>query len=187
MTAVVWLGLTEALAGIPDLPGAACKGRPEWFDLTPDDDPELIERAELVCRHCPALAKCRDWLASTPRDQRPSGVVAGRLLAAPAPRVIDTPPATRAAQLAEQWLRAERWLHDYLDPRGSTPGRDVLTAAKAAGIPERALNRARRRLGVIYTRPTHRQPVIWRLPPDAPDTGPDRALGDEQPLGQVIA
>lgn len=68
-------GLVGALAGIPSLPGARCRGRAPLFDCD-DDDPEIIQYAIWQCRACPALADCRDWVTTLRPSQRPSGVTA---------------------------------------------------------------------------------------------------------------
>lgn len=58
------------------MPGAACKGRHNLFD---GETPADRIRAEAICRDaCPALGRCRRWVASLPGYRRPSGVVAGR-------------------------------------------------------------------------------------------------------------
>lgn len=71
--------------GTPPLPGAACRGR--WSLMDPPGDDETSESwryrtaaAKALCATCPALAACRAWLESTPTQQRPVGVVAGRLI-----------------------------------------------------------------------------------------------------------
>lgn len=77
--------LTEILDGVPSLPGAVC---PDWkltFTATTDaTDPETrdysIATALRICRSCPALQRCRDWLDSLPASQRPPGVVAGQVI-----------------------------------------------------------------------------------------------------------
>lgn len=69
----------------PSLPGAACRGR--WSLTDPPGDDETPENwhyreavAKAVCSTCPALSACRSWLESLPAQQRPVGVVAGRLI-----------------------------------------------------------------------------------------------------------
>ena len=64
--------LFAALAGIPRLPGALCRGQTETFDAADDD--QLVEAIEL-CRRCPALAPCSAW-ADTLGDNDVNGVVA---------------------------------------------------------------------------------------------------------------
>jgi Transcription factor WhiB len=70
------VGLFDALAGVPRLPGAACCGRWKLFD---SDDQADIAAATEICSRCPALSLCTEWVASLPPKHRPSGVVAGRI------------------------------------------------------------------------------------------------------------
>lgn len=85
MTALADLLL--ALAGLPTLPGARCRNRWELFDRTinaergapPGDVEYARQHARDLCAVCPALNGCRAWLDSLPPNQRPLGVVAGRL------------------------------------------------------------------------------------------------------------
>jgi hypothetical protein len=75
--------LFAAFAAAPRLPGAACAGRHELFDLRDIDDPlrpQIEAEAVLVCETvCPSAtaAACADWLDSTPPSRRPEGVIAG--------------------------------------------------------------------------------------------------------------
>jgi hypothetical protein len=72
--------LSAALGAIPRLPGAACRGNHDLFDLRDLDDPDRADvgaDAMAICERCPALAACEQWLASTPPHLRPYGVVAG--------------------------------------------------------------------------------------------------------------
>jgi hypothetical protein len=71
--------LIDALAGIPSLPGALCRGRAADFDLEPGSCPEAIEAAIHICESCPVLTRCREYVDSLPPSRRPPGVVAGRL------------------------------------------------------------------------------------------------------------
>lgn len=69
-----WIELAAAvLRGVPRLPGALCRRRPELFDA---DDEDAADRAAAICRHCPALEPCGAW-ASTLRHNQRSGVLAG--------------------------------------------------------------------------------------------------------------
>jgi hypothetical protein len=84
MTATL-AGLLAALAGAPALPGAACRGHGDTFDPRrcgeSDTDADTRHRTALaMCHRCPALSRCRDWLAATPPSLRPRGVVAGRIV-----------------------------------------------------------------------------------------------------------
>lgn len=74
--------LFAALAGIPRLEGARCRGRWELFDPQGcgESEPEVAERhnyAAALCMRCPALEHCRTWLESLPPEERPEGVIAG--------------------------------------------------------------------------------------------------------------
>jgi hypothetical protein len=71
----------DALGAIPRLSGARCRGRSDIFDEY--DDPDIIEYAVNRCHGCPALAACSEWLDGLPRRQRPTGVIAGQLIAPP--------------------------------------------------------------------------------------------------------
>ena len=73
-----WQGLSAALAGIPELPGARCRGRWSVWDET--DNPEIIEYAKNQCQACPALAECKEWFESLKASKRPIGTVAGQLV-----------------------------------------------------------------------------------------------------------
>lgn len=78
--------LFAALAGVPRLDGALCRGKHELYDSPEPDD---ISAATELCSWCPALTACADWVASLPPKQRPAGVVAGQI------HVPVTPDATR--------------------------------------------------------------------------------------------
>jgi hypothetical protein len=71
--------LIDALAGIPRLEGARCRGRAADFDLEPGSCPEAIEAAIHICESCPVLRRCREYVDSLPPSKRPRGVVAGEL------------------------------------------------------------------------------------------------------------
>jgi hypothetical protein len=69
-------GLFAALAGIPHLPRAACRGQSELFDGRTEDD---VDDATTLCETaCPELARCEAWAQSMP-DNQLAGVVAGRM------------------------------------------------------------------------------------------------------------
>lgn len=70
--------LQELVAG-PSLRGAACIAEREVFDACPErgSGSRFYARAIRICSQCPALALCRDWVNSTPIDERPHGVTAG--------------------------------------------------------------------------------------------------------------
>ena len=84
------MGVTDLLADLshttPDLPGARCVGKWELYDLTAAG--HTMPRATVVqaqhdalelCRHCPVLQACEEWLAGLPPYRRPRSVVAGRM------------------------------------------------------------------------------------------------------------
>lgn len=79
--------LLADLAVAPRLPGAACRGHAGLFDRTVREHGRAKDvnaaRAEALalCRTCPALASCRVWLDSLPAHLRPTGVVAGQVVA----------------------------------------------------------------------------------------------------------
>jgi hypothetical protein len=144
-----------AMSGTPKLHGAACRGRPEVFDLNEHSDPELIERAKLVCGSCPALPACREWVDGLPAHLRPSGVVAGRLLSASTRSTTARPP-----------VDAGVWLAGFLADRGPTRPADVIAAARAVGIGEHRLRAAARALPVRLTGPKHGRSSTWAPPGD---------------------
>lgn len=65
----------KILRGIPPLPGALCRSEAELFG---SDDADDQAAAAAICRACPALPQCSEWVASLPKSQRPLGVVAGQ-------------------------------------------------------------------------------------------------------------
>ena len=77
---------------IPRLPGAACRGHPELFDVAGQHDRDAIAQAKAVCHACPVLRECRAWLRSLPKPVRPCGVVAGRFVAPPKPPAYEPRP-----------------------------------------------------------------------------------------------
>ena len=69
--------------GTPGLDGAACTGRGALFDpIEPDEHPDDAEyrttAAAQLCRTCPALVDCAQWIDSLPAARRPAGTIAGR-------------------------------------------------------------------------------------------------------------
>lgn len=79
-----WQAFAAALAGIPALPGAACRGLSEPFDQPVDgetakDTAYRHQTALSICRGCPALPACTAWVESLPPSRRPGGVVAATL------------------------------------------------------------------------------------------------------------
>ena len=77
---------------IPRLPGAACRGHPELFDVAGQHDRDAIAQAKAVCHPFPVLRECRAWLRSLPKPVRPCGVVAGRFVAPPKPPAYEPRP-----------------------------------------------------------------------------------------------
>jgi WhiB family redox-sensing transcriptional regulator len=73
-----WEGLASALAGIPELPGARCRGKWAIFDET--ECPETTEFALNLCGSCQARAECKEWFESLPPRMQPIGVIAGRVV-----------------------------------------------------------------------------------------------------------
>jgi hypothetical protein len=67
-------GILDAIAAAPDLRGL-CAWQWDLFDQV--DDPAAVEQAIGLCRQCPVLAQCAQWVASLPPRRRPVGVVAG--------------------------------------------------------------------------------------------------------------
>lgn len=65
---------------VPHLEGAACIGRDELFDQTIDGRETYAVRAALtLCRACPCLVVCAEWLESLPPKERPYGVTGGQV------------------------------------------------------------------------------------------------------------
>jgi WhiB family transcriptional regulator, redox-sensing transcriptional regulator len=67
--------LASLTASLPRFDRPACKGRHELFDASTASD---AAEAQRICRSCPALGQCRDWLSSLPSRRRPIGVVAAQ-------------------------------------------------------------------------------------------------------------
>lgn len=61
----------------PHLPGARCVGQHDEFDVFDDDD--IVEACQFVCKRCPALQACEDYIDGLKPSQRPFGVVAGQV------------------------------------------------------------------------------------------------------------
>ena len=76
--------LLDAIARtVPRLPGAACRDHRELFYRTAVRGRGMTaarREAIEICTSCPALARCRRWLESTPERERPFGVVAGQVI-----------------------------------------------------------------------------------------------------------
>lgn len=83
--------LLGALAGVPDLPGARCRGHWRLFDPAgPTEAVTDVEHRHRIavetCQTCPALAVCGAWLESLSPRERPPGVIAGTIRTEPHPR-----------------------------------------------------------------------------------------------------
>ncbi len=133
---------------IPDLHGAACRGRAQLFDVADRHDRQGIARAQAVCASCPVLGDCRAWLAGLPRLARPCGVVAGRYVAPPKLRPVYE-PRPRAPSSRD---RATDWLRGYLAQRGPVLSTEVIADAAAAGFSCSTLYKARLDLNVRLQR-----------------------------------
>lgn len=84
MTPEQFDALISTLAGVPVLSGARCRGRHALFDPQGGQEADDVAAARhaqalALCRQCPALDACHDWLHSLPPRRRPLGVVAGTL------------------------------------------------------------------------------------------------------------
>lgn len=78
--------LLADLAAAPRLSGASCRGHAQLFDRTSGksqatDTRKARTAALTVCHTCPALQACSGWLDRLPPNQRPTGVVAGQIVA----------------------------------------------------------------------------------------------------------
>ena len=71
----VWLGILGAAAGVPELPGARCRGRWEIFDAI--HDPAAVAVATALCNRCPALIQCTEY--ANANKTKLHGIVAGRV------------------------------------------------------------------------------------------------------------
>ncbi|ORA66029.1 hypothetical protein BST23_11925 [Mycolicibacterium elephantis] len=160
--------LLAELAASPNLTGAACRGRHDLFDPVDRDDPRVAEAVRICQTQCPALEACHAWLASTPSTRRPSGVVAGTLIAPPRPRVrAPQPPKPKRPPQPTRADEATAWLAEYLTTHGPTRGSDVLAAAAAAGYKRGVMFAARKALGICVpprVGAAARRSPIWRLP-----------------------
>lgn len=85
-----WIHMSELLAALPELPGAACKGHSDLYEGTIAEQDKDAGRAEVqnarkaalrLCHDCPALSPCRVWLDGLRPMCRPRGVVAGQVIA----------------------------------------------------------------------------------------------------------
>jgi hypothetical protein len=78
-----WVELLAAiLRGTPRLSGALCVDRPELFDGEHNDTEDSDyprTQALRICGACPELSRCREWVDSLPRADRPTTRCRGRL------------------------------------------------------------------------------------------------------------
>jgi hypothetical protein len=77
VSALVLEELLSALAGIPAMPDALCRG--QWALFDESNDPGAIGAAIEICNLCPEMSRCGEWLNSLRPKDRPLGVVAGRV------------------------------------------------------------------------------------------------------------
>ena len=152
--------LNALIRDIPPLRDAACRDRTEVFDVRDGRDHKAIQQAQAICRECPVLQRCTEWLDGLPKFRRPSGVVAGRFV--PPPRL--RPLTEKKPQPPTKCDRAVDWLANYL-----ADGPVLSTALRAdavrAGIELHNLARARRYLGVELERlKQHGGQRMWSLP-----------------------
>ncbi|ULE32585.1 hypothetical protein [Mycobacterium sp. IDR2000157661] len=86
-----WRTMSALLAGVPDLPGARCKGKADLYERTvavqrADGEPTRDEldtaraAALALCAECPSLVPCRAYVDGLRPSQRPHGVIAGRVV-----------------------------------------------------------------------------------------------------------
>jgi hypothetical protein len=108
-------GWTAAMASVPDLPGAACKGSAEW-DYDHDQQPETLAEREArldaavaACHGCPVLEVCRRYVDGLPPRERPTGAIAGRVIAPGGrERRVTKPPPNHTAPPPNGAQRAAR-------------------------------------------------------------------------------
>jgi WhiB family redox-sensing transcriptional regulator len=79
-----WNSFAGALLGIPRMPDALCKGRPELFDeATLGEAPWMVEHrhaeALRLCARCPELLPCKAYLDGLRPAEKPGGVIAGQV------------------------------------------------------------------------------------------------------------
>lgn len=81
--------LSELARGAPWLPGARCRGRAHLFSPAEgniEGGAARQKQALQLCRGCPSLTTCRQWLDGLAPESKPSGVVAGQVLGPPLTR-----------------------------------------------------------------------------------------------------
>ncbi|MBS9533542.1 WhiB family transcriptional regulator [Mycobacterium sp. M1] len=82
--------LAVILAGVPHLPGAACRDHVAVFDAAADGDRQAAQEAIKVCQSCPVREQCAQWAASAYPHRRPGGVIAGHYTPTNRPRKDNT-------------------------------------------------------------------------------------------------
>lgn len=70
--------LVGILGGVPALPGAACRDHVALFDRAADGDRVAAQQAIEICRRCPVLGACAQWIADAYPRRPPPGVWAAR-------------------------------------------------------------------------------------------------------------
>lgn len=110
--------LLFALAGCPSLPGARCRGKGHLFDpaaIGEQANTVAARHAQAIalCRGCPALTRCTDWLNSLEPKHKPDGVIAGQLRSNPVGRPKDTKSRNgRVSELAGPLDDRDGWRGD---------------------------------------------------------------------------
>lgn len=75
--------LSEVLQPRPWTEHAACKGKTNLFETPPSERPSRTPRtprvlaARAICRTCPVLNECRQWVLAHQQDPCPHHIVAG--------------------------------------------------------------------------------------------------------------
>lgn len=92
-------GWLAAMASVPPLRGALCRGKSELFDAEDPADPRT-EQALALCTRCPALLACTAGVDGLPARQRPHVRCRGP---------VAPPTADEAAKGAVTRRRPERW------------------------------------------------------------------------------
>ncbi len=141
--------LADLARDFPALPGAACRGQSDLFDISDGRDRQAVARAQAVCANCVARQRCADWLASVPPHRLPTGVVAGRFVRPPEPRHYAN--RNRSPTKTDH---ATTWLAAYLTDNGPVLSTQLRADAAVVGIERHTLARARRTLGVELERIT---------------------------------
>ncbi|ORA80746.1 hypothetical protein BST28_08260 [Mycolicibacter kumamotonensis] len=70
--------LAAVLAGVPKLPGAACRSHVTLFDRAADGDRQAAQEAISVCARCPVIDRCAQWIAEAHPRRPPPGVWAAQ-------------------------------------------------------------------------------------------------------------